>query len=162
LSASPAQASKYIVSMLTLQISLTAVQALEIADMLIKSRSMDVVVVDSVAALVPKAELEGDMGQPTMGAQARLMSQALRKLTSSLGHSRTVLIFINQIRNKIGVMYERASKQDGTMVWHTKTLSQLFLGLAIQRLRAEEMRSNSTPRSVLISAAYVHTYKMPL
>lgn len=74
--------------------------------MLIKSQSMDVVVVDSVAALVPKAELEGDMGQPTMGAQARLMSQALRKLTSSLGHSRTVLIFINQIRNKIGVMYE--------------------------------------------------------
>ncbi len=80
-------------------------QALEIAEALIRSGAVDVVVVDSVAALVPKAELEGDMGEPTMGLQARLMSQALRKLTAIVSKSRTCLIFINQIREKIGVMF---------------------------------------------------------
>ena len=80
-------------------------QALEIAQTLIRSNSVDVVVVDSVAALVPKAELEGDMGDPSMGLQARLMSQALRKLTGIVSKSRTCLIFINQIREKIGVMF---------------------------------------------------------
>src|SRR6202051_1736508 len=82
-----------------------AEQALEIAQTLIRSNSVDVVVVDSVAALVPKAELEGDMGDPSMGLQARLMSQALRKLTGIVAKSRTCLIFINQIREKIGVMF---------------------------------------------------------
>jgi recombination protein RecA len=80
-------------------------QALEIAETLIASGSLDVVVVDSVAALVPRAELEGDMGDPQMGLQARLMSQALRKLTGKVSKSRTCLIFINQIREKIGVMF---------------------------------------------------------
>jgi recombination protein RecA len=80
-------------------------QALEIAQTLIRSNSVDVVVIDSVAALVPKAELEGDMGDPSMGLQARLMSQALRKLTGIVAKSRTCLIFINQIREKIGVMF---------------------------------------------------------
>jgi recombination protein RecA len=80
-------------------------QALEIAEALIRSGGVDVVVVDSVAALVPKAELEGDMGDPSMGLQARLMSQALRKLTAIVSKSRTCLIFINQIREKIGVMF---------------------------------------------------------
>jgi recombination protein RecA len=80
-------------------------QALEIAQTLIRSNSVDVIVVDSVAALVPKAELEGDMGDPSMGLQARLMSQALRKLTGIVAKSRTCLIFINQIREKIGVMF---------------------------------------------------------
>src|SRR5271155_2646324 len=80
-------------------------QALEIAQTLIRSGSVDVIVVDSVAALVPKAELEGDMGDPSMGLQARLMSQALRKLTGIVSKSRTCLIFINQIREKIGVMF---------------------------------------------------------
>jgi recombination protein RecA len=80
-------------------------QALEIAEALIRSGGVDVVVVDSVAALVPKAELEGDMGDPQMGLQARLMSQALRKLTAIVSKSRTCLIFINQIREKIGVMF---------------------------------------------------------
>ncbi len=80
-------------------------QALEIAETLIRSGSVDVVVVDSVAALVPKAELEGEMGEPQMGLQARLMSQALRKLTAIVSKSRTCLIFINQIREKIGVMF---------------------------------------------------------
>ena len=80
-------------------------QALEIAQALIRSGGVDVVVVDSVAALVPKAELEGDMGDAQMGLQARLMSQALRKLTAIVSKSRTCLIFINQIREKIGVMF---------------------------------------------------------
>jgi recombination protein RecA len=80
-------------------------QALEIAETLIRSNAVDIVVVDSVAALVPRAELEGDMGDPQMGLQARLMSQALRKLTAIVSKSRTCLIFINQIREKIGVMF---------------------------------------------------------
>ncbi len=80
-------------------------QALEIAETLIRSGGVDVVVVDSVAALVPKAELEGEMGDPQMGLQARLMSQALRKLTGIVSKSHTCLIFINQIREKIGVMF---------------------------------------------------------
>ncbi len=80
-------------------------QALEIADMLVRSNAVDLVVVDSVAALVPKAEIEGDMGDSHVGTQARLMSQALRKLTGTVARSQCLLIFINQIRMKIGVMF---------------------------------------------------------
>jgi recombination protein RecA len=80
-------------------------QALEIVDMLVRSGSVDVVVVDSVAALTPRAEIEGEMGDHQMGLQARLMSQALRKLTANIKRSNTMLIFINQIRMKIGVMF---------------------------------------------------------
>jgi recombination protein RecA len=80
-------------------------QALEIADMLVRSNAVDIVVVDSVAALVPKAEIEGDMGDSHVGVQARLMSQALRKLTSTVARSNCLLVFINQIRMKIGVMF---------------------------------------------------------
>lgn len=80
-------------------------QALEITETLVRSNAIDVIVVDSVAALTPKAEIEGDMGDAHMGLQARLMSQALRKLTSSISKSRTTVIFINQIRMKIGVMF---------------------------------------------------------
>jgi recombination protein RecA len=83
----------------------TGEQALEITDMLVRSGSIDVVVVDSVAALTPKAEIEGDMGDSHMGLQARLMSQALRKLTANIKRSNTMVIFINQIRMKIGVMF---------------------------------------------------------
>ena len=83
----------------------TGEQALEIADMLIRSNAVDVIVVDSVAALVPRAEINGDMGDPQMGLQARLMSQAMRKLTGSIHRSKTNMIFINQIRMKIGVMF---------------------------------------------------------
>ena len=83
----------------------TGEQALEIADTLVRSGAVDVLVVDSVAALVPRAELEGEMGDTHVGLQARLMSQALRKLTGSIAKSRCTLIFINQIRMKIGVMY---------------------------------------------------------
>ncbi|HKK05775.1 MAG: recombinase RecA [Gammaproteobacteria bacterium] len=83
----------------------TGEQALEIADMLVRSGAVDVVVVDSVAALTPKAEIEGDMGDSHVGLQARLMSQALRKLTANIKRSNTLVIFINQIRMKIGVMF---------------------------------------------------------
>ena len=80
-------------------------QALEIADMLVRSGAVDVIVIDSVAALTPKAEIEGEMGEPQMGLQARLMSQALRKLTGNIKRTNTLVIFINQIRMKIGVMF---------------------------------------------------------
>src|ERR671937_1709743 len=80
-------------------------QALEIADTLVRSGAVDVLVIDSVAALVPRAEIEGDMGDPQMGLQARLMSQALRKLTATISKSRTIVVFINQIRMKIGVLF---------------------------------------------------------
>ena len=83
----------------------TGEQALEIADMLVRSGAVDVIVIDSVAALTPKAEIEGEMGEPQMGLQARLMSQALRKLTSNIKRTNTLVIFINQIRMKIGVMF---------------------------------------------------------
>ncbi|HJY86880.1 MAG TPA: recombinase RecA, partial [Candidatus Acidoferrales bacterium] len=83
----------------------TGEQALEIAEMLVRSGAIDVLVIDSVAALVPKAELEGEMGDAHMGVQARLMSQALRKLTGTISKSQTCVIFINQIRMKIGVMF---------------------------------------------------------
>lgn len=83
----------------------TGEQALEICDMLVRSAAVDVVIVDSVAALTPKAEIEGDMGDSHMGLQARLMSQALRKLTANIKRSNTLCIFINQIRMKIGVMF---------------------------------------------------------
>jgi recombination protein RecA len=83
----------------------TGEQALEIADMLIRSGALDVLVIDSVAALVPRAEIEGEMGDTHVGLQARLMSQALRKLTGNLNKSRTIAVFINQLREKIGVMF---------------------------------------------------------
>src|SRR5258708_32071449 len=83
----------------------TGEQALEIMDMLIRSGAIDIVVVDSVAALVPKAELEGEMGDSHVGLQARLMSQALRKLTGAINSTKTTAVFINQLREKIGVMF---------------------------------------------------------
>jgi recombination protein RecA len=88
-------------------------QALEIAETLVRSGAIDILVVDSVAALVPRAELEGDMGDPQMGLQARLMSQALRKLTATISRSNTILVFINQIRMKIGVMFGNPETTSG-------------------------------------------------
>jgi recombination protein RecA len=103
----PSYAGKLGVSVENLLISQpdTGEQALEIADTLVRSGAIDVLVIDSVAALVPSAELEGEMGDQHLGLQARLMSQALRKLTSSIARSRTLIIFINQLRMKIGVMF---------------------------------------------------------
>ncbi len=83
----------------------TGEQALEIADMLVRSGALDVIVIDSVAALTPRAEIEGEMGDSHVGLQARLMSQALRKLTANLNKSKTIMIFINQLREKIGVHF---------------------------------------------------------
>ncbi|MCX8006769.1 MAG: recombinase RecA [Coriobacteriia bacterium] len=91
----------------------TGEQALEIADMLIRSGAIDVIVVDSVAALVPRAELEGEMGDATVGLQARLMSQAMRKLAGSLNKSNTTCIFINQLREKVGVMFGNPETTSG-------------------------------------------------
>lgn len=103
----PAYAAKLGVNVEDLLVSQpdTGEQALEIADMLVRSGAVDVVVIDSVAALTPKAEIEGDMGDHHMGLQARLMSQALRKITGNIKRSNTLVIFINQIRMKIGVMF---------------------------------------------------------
>lgn len=103
----PSYATKLGVDLNTLLISQpdTGEQALEIVETLVRSNAVDVIVVDSVAALVPRAEIEGEMGDAMMGVQARLMSQALRKLTGAVSKSKTVLIFINQIRMKIGVMF---------------------------------------------------------
>ncbi len=100
-------AGKLGVNIETLMISQpdTGEQALNICDMLVRSGALDVIVIDSVAALVPQAEIEGDMGDSHVGLQARLMSQALRKLTGTISRTKTVLIFINQIREKIGVMF---------------------------------------------------------
>lgn len=91
----------------------TGEEALEITELLVRSNALDVVVIDSVAALAPKAEIEGDMGAVHMGLQARLMSQALRKLTSCVGSSGTAVIFINQIRMKIGVVYGNPETTSG-------------------------------------------------
>jgi recombination protein RecA len=103
----PAYAQKLGVDVSELLISQpdTGEQALEIADMLVRSSAVDVIVIDSVAALTPKAEIEGEMGDSHMGLQARLMSQALRKLTANIKRTNTLVIFINQIRMKIGVMF---------------------------------------------------------
>ena len=91
----------------------TGEQALDIAEMLVRSNAVDIVVIDSVAALVPKAEIEGDMGDSHVGLQARLMSQALRKLTAAISKSRTTMVFINQIREKIGVMFGNPETTSG-------------------------------------------------
>src|SRR5438067_13439166 len=91
----------------------TGEQALEIVDMLVRSGAVDAVVVDSVAALVPKAEIEGDMGDSLPGLQARLMSQALRKLAGAINRSRTAVVFINQPREKSGVMFGNPETTSG-------------------------------------------------
>ena len=94
----------------------TGEQALEIVETLVRSNAVDVIVVDSVAALVPQKEIEGDMGDQHMGLQARLMSQALRKLTGIVAKTKTVVIFINQIRNKIGVFFGNPETTSGGML----------------------------------------------
>jgi recombination protein RecA len=91
----------------------TGEQALEITDILVRSGAVDVIVIDSVAALVPKAEIEGEMGDAHMGLQARLMSQALRKLTATISKSNTIVVFVNQIRMKIGVMFGNPETTSG-------------------------------------------------
>ena len=130
----------------------TGEQALEIADMLIRSGAIDVVVIDSVAALVPRAELEGDMGDTHMGLQARLMSQALRKLSGTINRSNTTAIFINQLREKIGVMFgcfqysTRVTLADGTQEKIGKIVNQK---MAVEVLAVDPETGKVEPRKIV-------------
>ncbi len=133
----------------------TGEQALEIAETLVRSNAVDVVGIDSVAALVPRAEIEGEMGQSHMGLQARLMSQALRKLTAAISKSKTCVIFINQLREKIGVMFGnpetttggRALKFYASVRLDLRRLAQLKVGDAIigNRVRAKVVKNKVAP-----------------
>lgn len=109
-------------------------QALEIAETLVRSNAVDVIVVDSVAALVPRSEIEGEMGESSMGVQARLMSQALRKLTAAVSKSKTCLIFINQLRMKIGVMFGNPETTTGGMAL------KFYSSLRIEIRRTEQLK----------------------
>ena len=119
-------------------------QALEIADALVRSGAIDVVVVDSVAALVPKAEIEGDMGDNKVGLQARLMSQALRKLTSAISKTNTTCIFINQLREKIGVMFGNPETTTGGNALKFYASVRLDIRRATQLKDGEEVIGNQT------------------
>ena len=116
----------------------TGEQALEITETLIRSGAIDVIVVDSVAALVPRAELEGEMGDAVMGMQARLMSQALRKLTGAISKSKTVLIFTNQLRQKIGVMFGNPETTSGGLAL------KFYASLRIDLRRIEILKDGET------------------
>ena len=117
----------------------TGEQALEITEMLIRSNALDVIVVDSVAALVPKAEIEGEMGASHMGLQARLMSQALRKLTSAIAKSKTTLIFINQLREKLGIMFGNPETTPGGRALKFYSSVRLDIRRIAQIKRGEEI-----------------------
>jgi len=133
----------------------TGEQALEITDVLIRSGAVDLIVIDSVAALVPRAELEGDMGDSHMGLQARLMSQALRKLTSTISKSHTCVIFINQIRHKIGVMFGSPETTTGgnalkfyaTIRMDIRRIGQIKQGDAVigNRIRVKVVKNKLAP-----------------
>ncbi len=133
----------------------TGEQALDIAEMLVRSNAVDVIVVDSVAALVTKAELEGDMGDTHVGLQARLMSQALRKLTAAISRSKSVMIFINQLREKVGVMFGspettsggRALKFYASIRLDVRKLEQIKVGQEVvgSRTRAKVVKNKVAP-----------------
>src|SRR5436189_1221488 len=122
-------------------------QALEIADMLIRSGALDLVVIDSVAALVPRAEIEGEMGDSHVGLQARLMSQALRKMTGALSNSKTTAIFINQLREKLGVMFGCMSY--GTRVTLADGTQEKIGKIVNQRMDVEVLSYNATLDAVV-------------
>jgi recombination protein RecA len=130
-------------------------QALEIADMLIRSCALDVLVIDSVAALVPRAEIEGEMGESHVGLQARLMSQALRKLTGAISSSRTTMIFINQLREKVGVIF-------GCGSWYTKVTladgSQQELGEIVNQKLGVEVMSYDPDAGRIVSRSVVNWF----
>ncbi|MDO4493126.1 MAG: recombinase RecA [Clostridia bacterium] len=137
----PVYASKLGVNIDDLYVSQpdTGEQALDITDILVRSGTIDVIVVDSVAALVPKAEIEGDMGDQHMGLQARLMSQAMRKLTGATAKTNTVVIFINQLREKLGVMFGNPETTTGG-----KAL-KFYASVRIDVRRAETLKNGSDP-----------------
>ena len=137
----------------------TGEQALEIAEALVRSGAVDIVVVDSVAALVPRAEIEGDMGDASMGMQARLMSQALRKLSGAIKQSNTAMIFTNQLRQKIGVMFGNPETTSGGLalkfyasvrmdVRRIQSIKngQDVVGIAHARARDQEQGGAAVPR----------------
>ncbi|QQG49716.1 MAG: recombinase RecA [Candidatus Berkelbacteria bacterium] len=136
----PSYATKLGVDLDSLLISQpdTGEQALEIVETLVRSNAVDVIVVDSVAALVPRAEIEGEMGDAMMGVQARLMSQALRKLTGAVSKSKTVLIFINQIRMKIGVMFGNPETTPGG------NALKFYCSVRLDIRRAEQIKEGET------------------
>jgi len=127
----------------------TGEQALEICDMLVRSSAIDVIVIDSVAALTPKAEIEGEMGDSHVGLQARLMSQALRKMTANIKNSNTLVIFINQIRSKIGVMFGSPETTTGGNALKFYASVRLDIRRIGQIKEAEEVRGNQTRVKVL-------------
>ena len=124
-------------------------QALEVADQLIRSSAVDIVVIDSVAALTPKAELEGDMGDSKMGLQARLMSQALRKLTANINKTNTTCIFINQLREKIGVMFGNPETTTGGNALKFYASVRLDIRRSTQLKDGEEVIGNQTKVKVV-------------
>ena len=140
----------------------TGEQALEIADTLVRSGAIDVIVIDSVAALTPKAELEGEMGQSHVGLQARLMSQALRKLTSNLNKTKTICIFINQLREKIGVMFGSPETTPGGRA--LKFYSSVRLDIRrIESLKSGvEIVGNRTRVKVVKTSALLRSAKLNL
>ena len=127
----------------------TGEQALEIAEALVRSGAVDIIVVDSVAALVPKAEIEGEMGDSHMGLQARLMSQALRKLSGAINKSKTIAIFINQIREKIGVMFGNPETTPGGRALKFYSTVRLEVRRAETLKQGTEMVGNRTKIKVV-------------
>jgi len=117
----------------------TGEQALEIAETLVRSNAVDCIVIDSVAALVPRAEIEGEMGDAMMGMQARLMSQALRKLTGAISRSKAMIIFINQLRMKIGVMFGNPETTSGGMAL------KFYASIRLDIRRIEQLKDGETP-----------------
>jgi recombination protein RecA len=133
----------------------TGEQALEIAETLVRSNAVDLVVIDSVAALVPRAEIEGEMGDAVMGAQARLMSQALRKLTAAIGKSKTIVIFINQIRMKIGVMFGNPETTTGG------NALKFYASVRLEIRRKETIKEGDTVTGVSTSVKVVKNKVAP-
>ncbi|MBX6724186.1 MAG: recombinase RecA, partial [Dactylosporangium sp.] len=133
----------------------TGEQALEITDALVRSGAVDLVVVDSVAALVPRAEIEGEMGDSHVGLQARLMSQALRKLTGAIGKSRTCVIFINQIREKVGVMFGNPEVTPGGRAL------KFFASVRLDVRRIETLKQGTEPIGIRVRAKVVKNKVAP-
>ncbi|KPC98670.1 Protein RecA [Geobacillus sp. BCO2] len=127
----------------------TGEQALEIAEALVRSGAVDIIVIDSVAALVPKAEIEGEMGDAHVGLQARLMSQALRKLSGAINKSKTIAIFINQIREKVGVMFGNPETTPGGRALKFYASVRLEVRRAEQIKQGNDMVGNKTKIKVV-------------
>ena len=125
----------------------TGEQALDVAETLVRSGAIDVIVIDSVAALVPKAEIEGEMGDSHVGLQARLMSQALRKLTAAINRSRTCIIFINQIRQKIGVMYGNPETTTGGLAL------KFYASMRLEIRRVGQIKGDDVPTGIQVKVS---------